>query len=183
MPLYGVGLRPFRHRITCRQVARNFPADMLTRAYASAMRVIELPYHQKLMLPQRRVSAAAARVFVIRDRFQRALAPVWLCDRRADLVRLDSDQHSHRSLRQPVGAVPVGLSRDCSSANGIIFISSSSAGGRFGFAVVSGRRYRRSSVIEGRLQPWIESVRPPPAGGRRSLSGDPVVDGRRRFSC
>ena len=60
------------------QVARNFPADMLTRAYASAIRVIELPYNQKLMLPHVEYLRLPHEVFVVRDRFQRAMAPFWL---------------------------------------------------------------------------------------------------------
>ncbi len=70
------------------QVARNFPADMLTRGYASAIRVLELPY-------QPEVDAAAAasfstcrtRIFVDpRPIPARAGAGV-AADRRGDAVR------------------------------------------------------------------------------------------------
>jgi hypothetical protein len=60
------------------EIARNFPADMLTRAYASAIRVIELPFNQKLMLPQNEYLHVPHSLLVIRDRFQRAMAPLWL---------------------------------------------------------------------------------------------------------
>ena len=60
------------------QVAENFPADMLTRAYASAIRVIELPYNQRLTQEHLEYLRLPRQVFVVRDRFQRALAPLWL---------------------------------------------------------------------------------------------------------
>ncbi len=60
------------------QVAETFPADMLTRAYASAIRILELPYQQRLMLPQEEFLHIPHWILVVRDRFQRALAPVWL---------------------------------------------------------------------------------------------------------
>ena len=60
------------------QVAQAFPADMLTRAYASAIRVIELPYNQKLMLPHEEYIRIPRPLLVLRDRFQRFLAPAWL---------------------------------------------------------------------------------------------------------
>jgi hypothetical protein len=60
------------------QVIDHFPADMLTRAYASAIRVLELPYNQRLMLPHVEYLRLPHEVFVVRDRFQRAMAPYWL---------------------------------------------------------------------------------------------------------
>ncbi len=59
------------------QVVKNFPADMLTRAYASALRVVELPYNRKLLLPPEYIQIYRP-AQVLRLRFQRALAPVWL---------------------------------------------------------------------------------------------------------
>jgi len=60
------------------QIARNFPADMLTRAYASAIRVIELPYNQRLTRTHVEYLRLPREVFVIRDRLQRVMAPFWL---------------------------------------------------------------------------------------------------------
>jgi hypothetical protein len=60
------------------QVARNFPADMVTRAYASAIRVIDLPFNQRLTQEHLEYLRLPRQVFVVRDRLQRALAPLWL---------------------------------------------------------------------------------------------------------
>ena len=59
------------------QIVKHFPADMLTRAYASALRVVELPYNRKLLLPPEYIQIYRP-AQVLRLRFQRALAPVWL---------------------------------------------------------------------------------------------------------
>jgi hypothetical protein len=61
-----------------RQVALNFPADLVTRVYASTLRVLELPYQARLIPPHDQYLKLPRRIFVVRDRFQRAMAPVWL---------------------------------------------------------------------------------------------------------
>lgn len=60
------------------QVVTNFPADVLTRFYTSALRVLQLPYGAKLMLPHDEYIRLPRPPLVLRDRFQRLLAPVWL---------------------------------------------------------------------------------------------------------
>ena len=85
-----------------RQVGRNFPADLVARVYASVLRVLELPYQAKLIPPHDQYLKLPRRVFVVRDRFQRAVAPVWLAVVGAALVIL-----SLHSVR--VGVFAIGL--------------------------------------------------------------------------
>ena len=154
-----------------RQVVENFPADMLTRAYASAIRVIELPYHQKLALPQKEFLHVPHRLLVIRDRFQRALAPVWLLIVAAALFALT------------VKSVRIGLfvmllvfyyrpTPRCSSASGTIFISNSSAWWALGF-VVSLSRWTDSRRGRRRRQDMAGCAA---AGARMDACGCPRGD-------
>ena len=60
-----------------KQVATNFPADLLTRAYASAIRVLELPYNAKLFMPHDQFIQLPRTLVVARDRIVRQFAPAW----------------------------------------------------------------------------------------------------------
>lgn len=60
-----------------RHVAANFPADLVTRAYASTIKILELPYDAKLFLPHDQFIQLPRRFVVARDRVVRQFTPVW----------------------------------------------------------------------------------------------------------
>ena len=140
------------------QIARNFPADLLARGYASALRVLQLPYNQRLMLPQQQYLRLPHRVFVIRDRFQRALAPVWLA-----IVGLTVFGLTVMSVRVGLFAVLFVLYLSAYPAIQfgerhyfhLEFIS----WWALGFAVSQGAAAVRHSM-QGGFRPWLESIRP-----------------------
>ena len=113
------------------QVVENFPADMLTRAYASAIRVIELPYHQKLMLPQKEFLHIPHWLLVDPRSFSARAGAGLAADRRGGTVRADGDERAHRPVRHCCWCSTCRPTPRCSSASGTIFISNSSGGGRW----------------------------------------------------
>ena len=92
------------------QVARNFPADMLTRAYASAIRVIELPYNQRLTRTHVEYPAAAAGGVRHSRPLSARHGALLAADRRPDPVRAQRHRHSRRSLRHPARALSLRVS-------------------------------------------------------------------------
>lgn len=153
-----------------RQVAENFPADMLTRVYASALRVLELPYQQKLIPPHDQYLKLPRAVFVVRDRFQRAVAPVWL-----PIVGVALCVLTMASLR--LGLFAIGLVFYLSAYPAIQFGERHYFHLEFiswwalGFVATFGARAASSLIRE---RAWPASLRPP-QGWRRGLIQAGVV--------